>query len=151
MKKGIVKTIDYTTGELNEEINLRARHLAESILDVNTPAFRKPMSRIRVYTEMPGESMTQQAHADSCDINNIIRQYDRTGQLPPNPRNKQPMFADVTALNKDLTVLYSDMQEIGVRIRAAQKALAEKKQEERNAPPPTPPIEPKPEPSQPTP
>lgn len=126
--KKMKSTIDYTTGELNEEINARAEHLAASIIEVNQPTFRQPMSRIRLITETEGESMTHQSHAASCDINVIINQFSRTGQLPPNHR--QPQYADVTHLSKDLTTLYNDMMDIGERIRQAQKDIAANKKAE---------------------
>lgn len=154
MANKLPKTIDYSTGELNEEINLRAQHLAKSLLEVNTPPFRKPMSRISVSVDFSHEeSMTHQAHAESCDVNNVIGRYARTGQLPPSTRQAQ--FADVTHLNKDLTTLYEDMQELSGRIRLAQKAVKDKQaadlakeaeelkafREEKAKPPATPPAE----------
>lgn len=126
MSKKLTKTIDYSTGELNEEINERAKFLAESLLDINTPPFRKPMSRIAVQVDFSHEqSLTHQSHAETTDINNIIGRFARTGQLPPAQRQGQ--FADVTHLTKDLTTLYNDMQELSGRIRLAQKAVEEKR------------------------
>lgn len=88
--------------EINEEINLRAASRAEDILN-QVHYFRKPMSRTRVPTLNDEESMTHQAHMDSCDINNIIRQFDRTGSLPPS--DKIPLYDDVSSLNKPLSEL----------------------------------------------
>lgn len=45
--------------------------------------------------------MTHQSHADSCDINKIIKQYDRTGVLPPAAH--PPQYGDVSELGGDLT------------------------------------------------
>lgn len=58
-------------------------------------------SRYRYVTHLVGESMTQQSHALSCDINSIIERYDRTGTLPVSDR--KPSYGDVTALQGDLT------------------------------------------------
>lgn len=60
-----------------------------------------PMSRRRIQTVIVGESMTHQSAADSCDVNQIMARYDRTGVLPPSAR--QGVFADVTSLQVDLT------------------------------------------------
>lgn len=111
--------------DLNEEISARAGILAsEMIMQPDNHVVRHPYSRRRVAVVNTEESMTHQSHAESCDINNIIRQFDRTGLLPPPKRPGQ--YGDVTALNKDLQELYLDMEEIGTRIREAQTALAEK-------------------------
>lgn len=46
------------------------------------PSIRRPWERHRFYTQITGESMTHQSHAESCDINQIIRRYDNTGLIP---------------------------------------------------------------------
>ena len=98
MKKQI---IDKTTGEIQEEINHRVEHrLNQEVL------FRRPFHRHSVKTEFSEPSMTHQAHKESCDINTIIRQFDRTGVLPPAAH--LPQYADVSDLNRDLTELISD-------------------------------------------
>lgn len=76
---------------------------------MTTPYIRKPFERCRTYTVVAGESMTQQSHADTCDINSIIRRFDNTGVLPP-PRH-EPQYADVTALQVDLTEAYNSARE----------------------------------------
>lgn len=78
--------------------------------EVLGPVVRKPYSRTRIYTPIEGESMTHESHAESCDINNIIRQFDRTGVLPPPTR--QPYYGDVTALQVDMTEAVAASQEI---------------------------------------
>lgn len=35
--------------------------------------------RVRVYSPTGGESMTEQHHTESCDINNILKGYEKTG------------------------------------------------------------------------
>lgn len=62
---------------------------------------RLPWMRERCPTEFIGESKTHQAHKDSCDVNKILKRYERTGQLPPATR--QPQFIDCTPLQGDLT------------------------------------------------
>lgn len=96
------KLVDLTTGEINEEINARADFRVEEILAERVP-FRRQLSRIAVQTVITGESMTHQNHAASCDVNNIIRQFDRTGQLPPALR--APMYGDVSHLNRPFSDL----------------------------------------------
>lgn len=141
----MAKKLLITDPNINDEINIRADQRAQTIIDAQTknPMFiRHPLSRVRYHTHTDGVSMTHQSHAESCDINNIIRQFDRTGILPP-PR-KQGQFADVSNLNKDLTDLTLDAKEAGERIRQAQ---ADAKKAQKNPPPPaetptTPPPEP---------
>lgn len=40
-------------------------------------------------------SLTQQHHADDCDINEILRRFNVTGHLP-NVENNNPQYVDVT-------------------------------------------------------
>ena len=40
-------------------------------------------------------SLTEQSFKDECDINNIVKQYERTG-LMPHQRPNQPVFADIS-------------------------------------------------------
>lgn len=62
---------------------------------------RHPAERQRIQTVIIGESMTHQSHAESCDINSIIRRFDNTGTFPPGRENGQ--YADVVGLQGDLT------------------------------------------------
>lgn len=73
--------------------------------ELRSPYIRRPFERVRTYTVIKGESMTQQSHAESCDINNIIRRFDNTGVLPPAKHEAQ--YADVTSLQVDLTEAYN--------------------------------------------
>lgn len=66
---------------------------------------RSPFYRERFPTLSVGVSMTHQSHASSCDVNKIVERYARTGDLPP--PSTQPVFADVTSLQGDLTELYA--------------------------------------------
>ena len=48
------------------------------------PKFRKnydEKNRADYQTEIIGESMTEQSHKDQCDVNLIIKQYERTGLI----------------------------------------------------------------------
>ena len=57
----------------------------------------------KVTTDPVGVSRTQQADKDQTDINNIVNRYARTGNLPP---QRQGVYADVTALQGELTELH---------------------------------------------
>lgn len=44
--------------------------------------FKKPYGdRVRCSISFEGDSLTEQHHKDACDINNILRKYERTGVL----------------------------------------------------------------------
>lgn len=94
---------------------------------------RHPFERVRTPTIILGESMTHQSHAESCDINNIIRRFDRTGVLPPGTRPAQ--YADVTALQGDLTERINTSREIldtaGRALEQKQEEVKKKKQEQQ--------------------
>lgn len=52
----------------------------------NELGFKKPKQSIfrqrrRMKIEVEGKSMTEQSHKDSCDINTILRRYQKTGIL----------------------------------------------------------------------
>ena len=49
--------------------------------------------------EFEEETLTQQHFKDECDINNIIRRYEKTGFFvdPLTPGTAQPMYGDFTA------------------------------------------------------
>lgn len=89
---------------------------------VRPPHWREP-----VKTDCSGDSLTQQSHAESCDINAIVARFDRTGQLPLATR--PAVYMDVTGLQGDLTELYNQSAET---IQRAQEF-------ERNYVPPEPP------------
>lgn len=149
MAKSEKKLLGLSAEELNTEINERAAFRAEEILN-ETHYFRHPMSRLRVPTVIDGDSMTHQAHMDSCDINNIIRQFDRTGSLPPS--DKIPFYDDVSQLNRPLSELVTqasstanqfstDMQTREQLLAKKQADLAQKQQEPSlPSPTPTPPV-----------
>jgi len=65
------------------------------------PFVRRPWQRHRLITEITGESRTHQSHAESCDINHIIRRFDNTGLLPDGRGPGQ--YEDVTHLQNKQT------------------------------------------------
>ena len=66
------------------------------------PRIRKQWERHRTQTPGGGESVTDQSHAAQVDINNIVKLYHRTGQLPE-VNKEHAQFADVSDLQGDLT------------------------------------------------
>lgn len=62
---------------------------------------RLPHHRERVQAEGGGEILTDQGWAEASDINRIVADYARGGELPPPTR--QARFEDVTSLQGDLT------------------------------------------------
>lgn len=97
------------------------------------PDVRHPHSRVRVYTRVRGVSRTHQSHKDQVDINNIVRRFDQTGELPPS--NRQPQYADVTLLQGDLTDRINRSREVldqagrtHEQLQAQRKADQEKQQ-----------------------
>lgn len=70
-------------------------------------AHRKWYERTRTYTKITGESMTTQSDRDPSDVNYIVRRFQRTGELPPNPRGLEPRYEDVTGLQENLTDAYN--------------------------------------------
>lgn len=95
-----VKSEVFTEVDVAEEVEARVKDRLDSW---SPPFFRHPMSRVPSVCVVDGDSMTHQAHAESCDINNIIRQFDRTGLLPPPTRQGQ--YGDVSELNRPLSEL----------------------------------------------
>lgn len=83
------------------QVRLQTRFVDEDTGEILAPFVRPPWWRGALKTIIDGPSMTQQSHAESCDINNIVRTYDRTGVLPPATREAQ--YGDVTDLQGDLT------------------------------------------------
>lgn len=56
--------------------------------------------RLRVQSVPEGESKTDESHAESCCLNRMMANYQRTGFLPPD--RKVPFYEDVSMLNRDL-------------------------------------------------
>lgn len=62
---------------------------------------RLPHHRLRVQTPGGGESDVDQSFVTVTDVNDIVKRYARTGELPPATRTAR--FGDVTGLQGDLT------------------------------------------------
>lgn len=114
------KKVDLDTGEVK----------------IGLPRVRHPYERERVQIRIEGESKTHQAHKDSCDVNNIIARYERTGELPPN--RKRGVYADVTALQGDLTERAAFAKEKIDDFKSAQKRERQIKEEQQSLPLPPP-------------
>lgn len=112
VKKPKTRAVDRVTGEVTEE-------------QLDLPFVRHPLARPKHVTPFEGESMTHQGHAESCDINRIMKQYSRSGDLPPPDPRRLPQYGDVTELQaKDLTQHIEES-------RAAQKVLASAQDKKR--------------------
>jgi hypothetical protein len=70
---------------------------------------RMPFERMRVYTPTAEDGRTQQSFAEDCDINSIIRRFDRDGVLPTG--KGLGMYGDVSELNDDLVNLINYSKE----------------------------------------
>lgn len=55
-------------------------------------SFYRP--HVRVYAPITGPSMTKQSHKAECDINNILKQYQKTGILQ-HITQQQPIYTDL--------------------------------------------------------
>lgn len=71
------------------------------------PKARNWYERHRTYTIIQGVSRTTQSHKDETDVNNIVKRFQRTGELPPNPRGLEGQYVDVTGLQEELTNAYN--------------------------------------------
>lgn len=85
-------------------------------------AVRRPHARVRCVFFTDGESRTSQAFADQCDINSIMRRFERTGHIPVTRPGVDGVYADVTGLQGDLTTL---AHESGVIVSKVTKAAAD--------------------------
>lgn len=92
------------------------------------PRIRRPWERCRLQVDVAGKSVTQQAHKDQTDINAIVERFHRTGIMPQSAR--QPIFADVTGLQVDLTEAINRSRET---LEIAVK-MAKDQEKERNKP-----------------
>lgn len=99
------------------------------------PFVRHPRVRMRFLTLVRGPSLTQQSHAEECDIKNIRARYDRTGQLP-SVNSREAQFGDVSHLQgSDMTTLMQRTIDVGIEggkaletHRARQKAEVDQRQ-----------------------
>ena len=112
-----------TTKEINQQENQRFQ---------NNGVHRRPWERNRSFSAGQGESMTQQHHAEATDINNIIKRFDRTGQLPMGINRGPGQYLDVTKFShKDPMELEATMQDL--RDRHSENLEAEKEAEKQTA------------------
>lgn len=113
----------------------------------------KHRSRPRRINQILGESRTQQHHAEQSDINYIVDRFQRSGQMPPNPRGLEPQYIDCTPLQDDLTEAlnksHEDIENYNAALAAQEAAAVEAEAEkEANAyPSPAPEDDPKPKPT----
>lgn len=80
---------------------------------------RKPFTRERSIQPVDPESKTDRSQGNETDVNKIIARFARTGALPPPTR--EPQYADVTGLQKELTVLIEEGKEALGRVKDAQE------------------------------
>lgn len=66
--------------------------------------------RKRVQVAMDGESLTKQSFKDDCDINKIVKRYQKTGVIEHVSR-KRPRFGDAPAAGEDLLSAYLLVEE----------------------------------------
>jgi len=89
---------------------------------------RLPLSRERLITQVPGESMVNAGFGNETDVNAIVARFTRTGQLPP--PTSTPQYADVTELQRDFTELVEESRELQAAIAEYQNTLDKAKREE---------------------
>lgn len=83
--------------------------------DPNKIIVRQANGRVRVYTMNADASMTQQQFKDECDINNIMKKYNSTGEFG-RLTSKQGVYADFSQI--------TDYQEMLHTVKYAQDAFA---------------------------
>lgn len=93
---------------------------------------RRFYERYRTFRRCLGESRTQQSHRDASDVNYIVQRFQRTGELPKNPRGLEGRYEDVTGLQEELTEAFNKAQSNLDAFWAAQHAEAEAKAKETN-------------------
>lgn len=76
---------------------------------MNKNGIKAPNERIRVQAHCP-DSLTQQSHMDSTDVDKIVARFERTGTLPET--RQQAQYGDVTHLQGELTEMLSYAQEV---------------------------------------
>lgn len=95
-----------------------------------TIEIRKPYERTRVFTELSTEMLTQQSHGDSSDINAIVARFQRTGEMPPNPRGQEGQYVDCTPFSENITESYNrsieTLDEAGRLLSEREREQAEK-------------------------
>lgn len=79
------------------------RRVVPEQIDLLPRRVRRQIERDRISIDCSSGGKTQQAHADSCDINKIIARFERDGVMPPG--RPGGFYADVTGFNGDLNEL----------------------------------------------
>lgn len=87
---------------------------------------RHPLARPHSPIVCGGESRTEQSHAIQCDINRLIRTFERTGSLPIDPRGRVPNYGDVTHLNKPFDQLLVDARNANEQLQRFTREQKEK-------------------------
>jgi len=102
---------------------------------MENPVIRKPLSRVRQVTEIPGESRTDTQFGNETDVNKIVARFRRTGELPNSNVAGTGEYCDVTNLQGDLTEIIEKGREALEEINAikANQAKLSKEQEAENA------------------
>ena len=96
------------------------------------PYVRRPWERHRTITLVEGESKTDTSFGNETNINKIIARFSRTGILPAD-QGREPQYADVTHLQKDLTEVIAEGRAAEARVLAANRELQNAKQEQKEA------------------
>jgi len=96
------------------------------------PYVRRPWERHRTITLVEGESKTDTSFGNETNINKIIARFSRTGIIPTD-QGREPQYADVTHLQKDLTEVISEGRAAEQRVLEANRALQNAKQEKQKA------------------
>lgn len=55
--------------------------------------------RVRVGVECKDKSMARSDMAEECDINNIVKRYSKTGQLPVSVGDRMPRFGEAPVMS----------------------------------------------------
>lgn len=102
------------------------------------PKIRNWYERQRTYTKIRGESMTSQSDRDPSDVNYIVQRFQRTGELPPNPRGLEPRYEDVTGLQENLTDAYNKATQTTENYHQFLAEQQQQQQETEESDPPSP-------------
>lgn len=85
---------------------------------------------LRVVFNTTGPSLTTQSHRDETDINNIVRRFHRTGELP---KQRTPQYADISAVQQLDPTSAIDLSRSTLKTahENAQKHLLQKREEQQ--------------------
>lgn len=88
---------------------------------------RRYWEPLRVITQLDPETKVSQAYHDATDVNKIVARFQRDGYLPP--RTTEQQYADVTALQGDLTERWNEAQQTIREAEIQQAALRKERRE----------------------